>query len=92
MTKSEQALEICEKILEGVELQTLSTSSILLLCLRVARLLNDTEALIWLQYENGGYPQTENGNIVSSAWQIAYENGRGSYNKDKQKTIFTGNK
>lgn len=89
MTKSEQALEICDKILEGVELQTLSTSSVLLLCLRVARLLNDTEALIWLQYENSGYPLTEDGHVVSSAWKIAYDNGRGGYNKDKKKIIFT---
>ena len=89
MTKSEQALETCEKILTGIELGTLSTTSMLLLCLRVARLTNDADAIEWFQYENGGYPRDENGHVISKAWNIAYNNGRGSYSNDKKKVIFT---
>lgn len=89
MTKFEQALETCEKILTGIELGTLATSSMLMMCLRVARLTNDTDAIEWLQYENSGYPRDEDGRVISEAWNTAYNRGRGSYNKDKQRVIFT---
>ncbi len=89
MTKFEQALETCEKIMTGIELGTLSTSSMLMMCLRVARLTNDSDAIEWLQYENSGYPRDEDGHVFSEAWNTAYNRGRGSYNKDKQKVIFT---
>ena len=41
MTKSEKSLEACEKVLNGIEDDTLTTSAALLLCLKVARLTND---------------------------------------------------
>ena len=88
MTKTEQALKTCEQVLEGVELGTLTTSSVLLQCLRIARLLNDTEAITWFQYEYGGYPKSENGHILSDAFQIAYKNGRGGLSKDGKQEIF----
>lgn len=88
MNKSEQALKCCEKVLEGIELGTITISSALLLCIRVARLLNDVDALKWLQYESSGYPTDEDGYIIREAWQIAYDNGRGSYNKEKKKVVF----
>lgn len=89
LTKFEQALETCEKILTGMELGTLTTSSMLMLCLRVARLTNDTDAIEWLQYENNGYPRDEEGFIDSRAWGIGWKHGRGYYNKEKEKLIFT---
>lgn len=89
MTKFEQALETCEKILTGVELGTMSTSSMLMMCLRVARLTNDEDAITWLQYENSGYPEDENGFIFANAWKVGWKHGRGSYDKEKKKVIFT---
>ena len=89
MTKFEQAIETCEKILTGIELDSLSTSSMLMMCLRVARLTNDTDAIEWLQYENSGYPRDEKGYILSSAWNAGWKHGRGSYNKEKGKVIFS---
>ncbi|MBQ4038441.1 MAG: hypothetical protein IJD05_02910 [Bacteroidaceae bacterium] len=89
MTKNEQALECCEKVLDAFELGSCSISSALLLCMRIARLLNDTEALIWLQYESGGYPRNAEGRIYHDAWQIAFDNGRGYYNDKKEQVIFT---
>ncbi len=89
MNKSEQALECCEKVLEGLELGTITISSALLLCTRIARLLSDIDALKWLQYESGGYPRNKDGYIVNEAWQIAYDNGRGYYNNDKEKVVFS---
>ena len=89
MTKNEQALKICEQVLEGVELDTINTSGVLLKCLRISRLLNDVDATIWLQYEYSGYPKNENGSILHDAFLVAYNNGRGSYNKEGKKVIFT---
>lgn len=51
MTKTEKALEACEKVLNGIEDNAITVTSALLLCLKIARLLNDTDAIIWLQYE-----------------------------------------
>lgn len=89
MTKVEQALETCEKILTGIEFGTMSTSSMLMMCLRVARLTNDEDAITWLQYENNGYPRNEKGYIISDAWETAWNHGRGSYDKDKGKVVFS---
>ena len=51
MTKMEKALIACEKVVEGIEDETISTSSAMLQCSKIARLTNDEESLIWLQYE-----------------------------------------
>ena len=89
MTKKEKALEACERVLEGIEDNSITTSSALLQCLKISRLLNDYEASIWLQYEYGGYPKTDDGKYIQSdAWEIAYNNGRG-YIDDGKKLIFT---
>ena len=48
MTKIEKALEACEKVLDGIEENLISTSSALLQCLKISRLLNDYEAIKWL--------------------------------------------
>ncbi|MDE6313054.1 MAG: hypothetical protein K2M46_05460 [Lachnospiraceae bacterium] len=89
MTKAEKALEACEKVLDGIEENSITTSSALLQCLKISRLLNDYDAIIWLQYEYGGYPRTDDGkHIQSDAWNIAYKNGRG-YIDDGNKVIFT---
>lgn len=77
MNKIEKALETCEKVLDGVEEGTMLTSSALLLCLKIARLLNDQESLIWLQYENNGYPTSIDGYLFDKAWTIANSHGRG---------------
>ena len=63
MTKTENALVACEKVLNGIEDNTITVTSALLLCLKIARLLNDTDAIMWLQYEYGGYPRNKNGYI-----------------------------
>jgi len=87
MNKSEKALEACEKVLDGIEDNTITTSAALLLCLKIARLTNDVNAIEWLQYEYGGYPRNEKGYIISTAWQIAYDNGRG-YIEKGEKRVF----
>ena len=83
MNKLEQAKATCESLLEGIECNTIPTSSALLLCLRIARLLNDSESIIWLQYEYGGYPRTTDGHITAEGWQIAKAHGRHYVEKEK---------
>ena len=80
-SKREQALEACEKVINGIEDGTISVSSSLLLCKRIARLVNDAEGQKWLDYEYGGYPSC-NG-IPQYAWKIGAKHGRTYREKDK---------
>lgn len=89
-TKKEQALEACDKVINGIEDGVISTSSALLQCMKIARLVNDTEAQEWLSYEYGGYPRDNDGYLSSSAWTIAVQHGRRYINKnDKKQYVFT---
>lgn len=88
LNKIEKALEACEKVIDGIEDSTITTESALLQCSKIARLTNDEENLIWLQYEYGGYLQNNDGRVISDAWNIAYKKGRG-YQKDGKLYIFT---
>ena len=76
LNKIEKALEACEKVIDGIEDSTITTESALLQCSKIARLTNDEENLIWLQYEYGGYPQNNDGRVISDAWNIAYKKGK----------------
>ena len=88
MDKIEKALEACEKVLDGIEDNTITTESALLLCTKIARLTNDEENMIWLQYEYGGYPRNIEGVVIQDASNIAFKKGRG-YQEDGNSCIFT---
>jgi len=92
-TKKTQALEACDKVINGIEDGDLSVSSALLLCKKIARLVNDEKGQEWLTYEYGGYPRDDAGYILHKAWQIAAKHGRSYQASDKggKKTtaIFT---
>lgn len=83
MNKLEQAKATCEAVLEGIECNTIPISSVLLQCLRIARLLNDSESIIWLQYEYGGYPRTADGHVTKEGWNVAKLHRRQYTEKDK---------
>lgn len=74
--KRKQALEACDKIINGIEDGTISVSSSVLLCKKIARLVNDIEGQEWLNFEYGGYPRGDSGHILTDAWQIAATHGR----------------
>ncbi len=82
-SKREQALEACDKVINGIEDGTISVSSSLLLCKRIARLVNDLEGQEWLGYEYGGYPRGNDGYILRDAWQIGANHGRSYQSEDK---------
>lgn len=81
-SKREQALEACDKVINGIEDGTISVSSSLLLCKKIARLVNDLEGQEWLGYEYGGYP-SEKGRIPQDAWKIGAKHRRTYREKDK---------
>ncbi len=87
-TRKEQALIACEKVINGVEDNTLSAHASLLLCKKIARLVNDEEGQVWLDYEYNGYPRSDNGYILKSAWPIAKKHGR-TYKETDDKTNTT---
>ena len=88
-SKREQALEACEKVINGIEDGAISVTSSLLLCKKIARLVNDVEGQEWLGYEYGGYPRADNGHILHDAWEIGAKHGRSyqSEDKDGKRTI-----
>ena len=92
-SRREQALVACDKVINGIEDGTITTSSSLLLCRKIARLVNDTDGQEWLSYEYGGYPRGKDGYILHSAWEIASHHGRHYQSKDKDgkisEVIFT---
>ena len=88
MTRRTQALEACDKVINGIEDGTISVSSALLQCMKIARLVNDMDGQEWLSYEYGGYPRKENGYLTSSAEDIATKHGRSFFNKEDQKQVF----
>jgi len=82
--KREQALEACDKLINGVEDGTITVQSALLLCKKIARLVSDQEGMMWLDYEYGGYPRSEDGHILPNAWEIAASHGRSYQAADKR--------
>ena len=83
----DEALTISEDILSGIEMETLSTSSAAWRCLKLARLLNDDENILWLKYECSGYPKLPEGFIDREAFEIGCRHGRESkLNEDKSRT------
>lgn len=83
MNKLEQAKVTCEAVLDGIECNTIPTSSALLQCLRIARLLGDSDSIMWLQCEYGGYPRTSEGILTAEGRAIARLHGRQCVEKEK---------
>lgn len=81
-TKRTQALEACDKVINGIEDGTISVSSSLLLCKRIARLVNDQEGQEWLDYEFGGYPNDGDDITSRVVWSIGAKHGRTYKEKD----------
>ena len=82
-TRKRQALEACDKVINGIEDGTISVLSSLLQCKKIARLVNDLEGQKWLGFEYGGYPRNEKGYILHEAWQVAAKHGRSYQSEDK---------
>lgn len=81
--KKEMALHLSEEIINGIELEKLSSTSILHKCMRLSRLMDDFWAMEWLGYESAGYPFNDQGFIANNAFQMGWQMGRGYYDNSK---------
>lgn len=80
--KRQQALVACEKVINGIEDESISVLSALLQCKKIARLVNDLDGQEWLGYELDGYPEDGKGFITHEAFKKAREHGRVSRGKN----------
>lgn len=88
ISKKQQAIEACNKVINGIEDENISVQSALLTCRKIARLVNDQDGMLWLKYEAEGYPHTNDGHLESKAFYIGENHGRG-YVSDGTRCIFT---
>lgn len=72
-TRREAALQLAEELLGDIELSRLSPPDLARKVSRLARLLDDTDAMGWLSFETAGYPQ---GGLTPSAVEAAKRSGR----------------
>lgn len=67
-TRREEALAVAEELLGEIELGRLDPVAIARKAGRLARLLDDIDAMRWLSYETTGYP---GGQLDADAWRAA---------------------
>jgi len=75
------ALSLSEDILKNLELNEIPLAQAVLKVTRLARLINDFEAIEWLRYEQEGYHLHPDG-LPPPAWDIAVKRGRLLLTKD----------
>jgi len=81
--KNEEAIKLAEEILKNIELEELSWSSIVMKCLRLARLIGNQPVMKALKYELSGYPMSKDGKILPEVWGVAKAFNRVFSEKDK---------
>jgi hypothetical protein len=73
----DEATSLSEEILADMEYSHISLEGTLLKCFRLARLLNDQDAMKWLQQELGGFDiDPESGKLTATGWKAALRSGR----------------
>lgn len=82
------ALALSEELLTDFELGRLGGTDLVRKTSRLARLLDDQDALAWLMYEVQGYPKVTGG-IGNEAFAAAQRSGRGLVDKDGMPKVFT---
>lgn len=82
-TRLDQALELSEEILRNIELDEIKMQAIIQKSLRLARLVNDMDAVEWIREEMKGFSMNDKGNMTVLAWSSAKRSNRISYNKEK---------
>lgn len=88
MNKLDVALELSEEILNDLENSNNKTSVIVLKCLRLARLMDDYDAVDWLICEIEGYKQTQKG-VEYESFELGVKHGRETEGNENGRTMFT---
>lgn len=87
--KLDVALNLSEEILADLEDSNKKTSDILLKCLKLARYMDDYDAIDWLICEMEGYKGTDKG-IPNELFLLGVQHGRETKPNDKgNRTMFT---
>ncbi|TYB90447.1 hypothetical protein FXF53_30845 [Micromonospora sp. WP24] len=86
MNRRDQALSLADELLTDIELARTEPLQTARKCSRLARLLDDFEAMGWLEFEVSGYPP---GNLDSLAWSAAKRSGRVIKNEDGTESAHT---
>lgn len=88
MNKLDVALELSEEILNDLENSNNKTSVIVLKCLKLARLMDDYDAIDWLICEIEGYKQTKKG-VEHESFELGAKHGRETEGNENGRTMFT---
>lgn len=76
-TKTDEAAGLSEEILADMEYSRIPLEETLLKCSRLARLLNDQDAMEWLEQELGGFDRDPaSGKLPATSWKAALRSGR----------------
>jgi hypothetical protein len=78
VSRRREALRVAEEIVSAIELDTVSPRDAALRASRLARLLDDSDAIGWLSHEIRGYPQP----LTADAAAAARRSGRDVTNED----------
>lgn len=84
-SRREAALELAEELLGDIELSRVSPPDLARKASRLARLLDDADALSWLSFETGGYPQ---GGLSAAAVAAARRSGRQAEDSDSGESQY----
>lgn len=82
-SKRDAALKLAEELLDDIELRRLNPIDIARKTSRLARILNDVDAMFWLYYEVSGYPRGDGG-LDQYAWKAAQKSHRIFKKEDKE--------
>ena len=72
----EEARKVSEELLDALENSTSQIDAILMRAKRLARLMRDSDAQVWLDLETKGYPEKFNFSSIGSCMKYAISGGR----------------
>lgn len=82
------AAQLCEELLADLELSRLPAPALVKKTSRLARFLDDWEALEWLAFEVSGYGESSTGKLTSTAVKAARRAGREFFNEKLKQTQY----
>jgi hypothetical protein len=91
VNRRQVALDLAEELLTDFELTQLAPMELVRKASRLARLLDDQEAVQWLSFEVAGYPRGEKG-LSRDSWAAAGRSGRQYFDKEDKEGKSIGGK
>lgn len=75
-TRIDEARSVAAALLDDLETTSAPIERVLMRAKRLARLMRDTDAQLWLDYETKGYPQDFSFNVLGTCKKYAVSSGR----------------